>query len=89
MAHDNMIQDANIHQAQRFFEPLGNPPIGVAGLVVNAGTWRVSGSCQAMHHVRRSHRLAATSRRMGSHQPKKRNQADTTRAATGAALFCA
>ncbi|KUJ86529.1 MAG: hypothetical protein XD36_3052 [Halomonas sp. 54_146] len=81
MAHHDMIQDANIHQAQRFFEPLGNPPIGVAGLVVNAGTWRVSESCHAMHHVRRSHRLAATSHRTANHQHKKEKEADTQRAA--------
>ena len=41
MAHHDMVQDTNIHQAQRFLKPLGNAPVGVArfgittGMVVN------------------------------------------------------
>ena len=31
VAHHDMIQNTNIHQAQRFLKPLGNAPVGIAG----------------------------------------------------------
>ena len=37
MAHHDMIQDTNIHQAQRFLQPLGNAPVGIAGFRITTG----------------------------------------------------
>ena len=37
MAHHDMVQDTNIHQAQRFLKPLGNAPVGIAGLRITTG----------------------------------------------------
>ncbi len=37
MAYQDMIQYANIHQAQRFLEPLGDTPVGIAGFRIAAG----------------------------------------------------
>ena len=37
MAHHDMIQDANIHQAQRFLKPLGYASIRIAGFGVSTG----------------------------------------------------
>lgn len=37
MAHHDMIQDTNIHQAQRFLKPLGNAPVGVARFGITTG----------------------------------------------------
>ena len=37
MAHHDMIQHPNIHQAQRFLKPLGNAPVGIAGFRITTG----------------------------------------------------